>query len=109
MIELKSFEPNIEIQSVLAQAECLRDGWNLAFRIIPFRKIDLKQELDFFSGKVDQVEEQLWKKTCFECFFGMSEGTTYYEFNGSPSGHWNLFRFDSNHCHLIENKHTRPA
>jgi hypothetical protein len=39
--------------------------------------------------------DELWKSTCFECFFGVGGSDRYYEFNGSPSGDWALYGFDS--------------
>ncbi len=35
----------------------------------------------------------LWEKTCFELFFGVRNSDSYWEFNLSPSGHWNVYRF----------------
>jgi hypothetical protein len=35
----------------------------------------------------------LWEHSCFELFFRIPEEETYYEFNVSPSGHWNSFEF----------------
>ena len=40
------------------------------------------------AGRADE----LWKSTCFEAFVGRDEG--YLELNLSPSGEWNLYRFD---------------
>jgi hypothetical protein len=36
----------------------------------------------------------LWETTCFELFFGVPGEERYWEVNLSPSGEWNLFRFD---------------
>jgi hypothetical protein len=36
----------------------------------------------------------LWETTCFELFFGVPGEERYWEANLSPSGEWNLFRFD---------------
>lgn len=38
---------------------------------------------------------ELWEETCFECFLASPERPGYWEFNLSPAGHWNVFRFDS--------------
>lgn len=37
----------------------------------------------------------LWEETCFELFAGSTGTDRYWEFNLSPSGHWNVFRFES--------------
>jgi hypothetical protein len=36
----------------------------------------------------------LWEQTCFEFFLRSPRREGYWEFNLSPSGHWNVFRFD---------------
>jgi len=38
-------------------------------------------------------KNDLWKETCFECFFGVGHSKEYFEFNGSPSGDWALYAF----------------
>jgi hypothetical protein len=35
----------------------------------------------------------LWLETCFECFVGVKHSPCYWEFNLSPAGHWNVYRF----------------
>jgi len=37
--------------------------------------------------------EGLWRHTCFEAFCAVARGTTYYEFNFSPSAAWAAYRF----------------
>ena len=37
----------------------------------------------------------LWEDTCFEFFIAMKGSRGYWEFNLSPAGHWNVYRFDS--------------
>jgi hypothetical protein len=37
---------------------------------------------------------ELWKETCFEFFIAAPESPEYREFNLSPSGDWNVWRFD---------------
>ncbi len=36
----------------------------------------------------------LWEETCFEFFLGAHASERYWEFNLSPAGHWNIYRFD---------------
>ena len=38
--------------------------------------------------------DELWKTTCCEFFWQPIGGSTYYEFNLSPSGDWAAYRFD---------------
>jgi hypothetical protein len=39
-------------------------------------------------------KDELWTTTCFEFFLGLPESQRYWEFNLSPAGHWNVYRFD---------------
>lgn len=36
----------------------------------------------------------LWEETCFELFLAGKDSRCYWEFNLSPSGDWNVYRFD---------------
>jgi hypothetical protein len=36
----------------------------------------------------------LWEETCFEFFLGIWDTSKYWEFNLSPAGHWNIYRFE---------------
>ncbi|MBI4765767.1 MAG: DOMON-like domain-containing protein [Deltaproteobacteria bacterium] len=46
----------------------------------------------------------LWEDTCFEFFIGPRDSTRYWEFNLSPSGNWNVFRFETYRQGLFEEK-----
>lgn len=35
----------------------------------------------------------LWEETCFEFFLARKDSPRYWEFNLSPAGHWNAYRF----------------
>lgn len=37
----------------------------------------------------------LWEETCFEFFLALKNSDQYWEFNLSPAGHWNVYRFKS--------------
>jgi hypothetical protein len=39
-------------------------------------------------------KDRLWEETCFELFLGTADSARYLEFNLSPAGHWNVYRFD---------------
>ncbi|MEH2300465.1 MAG: DOMON-like domain-containing protein [Nostoc sp.] len=39
-------------------------------------------------------KHELWEDTCFELFVGIKDSARYWEFNLSPAGHWNVYRFD---------------
>lgn len=38
--------------------------------------------------------DELWRHTCFEAFLAPHGGEPYWELNVSPSGDWNVYRFD---------------
>ncbi|MGB3237995.1 MAG: DOMON-like domain-containing protein [Geitlerinemataceae cyanobacterium] len=39
-------------------------------------------------------QDELWRETCFEFFLGVENTSDYWEFNLSPSGHWNVYYFE---------------
>ena len=41
-----------------------------------------------------QRKNGLWNETCFEFFIAVRNSARYWEFNLSPAGHWNVYRFD---------------
>ncbi len=38
-------------------------------------------------------KNELWKESCFEFFVAARDSDPYWEFNLSPGGHWNVYRF----------------
>ncbi|MEW6109714.1 MAG: DOMON-like domain-containing protein [Nitrospirota bacterium] len=42
---------------------------------------------------VPERRNGLWEETCLEFFLGVKNSDQYWEFNLSPSGHWNVYRF----------------
>ena len=38
--------------------------------------------------------DNLWQTTCFEFFLTAIDSSCYWEFNLSPGGYWNIYRFD---------------
>ena len=40
-------------------------------------------------------KKSLWEETCFEVFLGVKNSPRYWEFNISPAGHWNVYRFNA--------------
>jgi hypothetical protein len=45
------------------------------------------------AAKVATRRKSLWKETCFEFFIAAGDADRYWEFNLSPAGHWNVYRF----------------
>jgi len=44
-------------------------------------------------AEIPSRKNNLWEETCFECFLGLINSEQYWEFNLSPAGHWNVYRF----------------
>ncbi len=44
---------------------------------------------------VFERKDRLWDDTCLEFFLGVKGSAEYREFNLSPAGHWNVYRFAS--------------
>ncbi|BDA75528.1 hypothetical protein RIVM261_031840 [Rivularia sp. IAM M-261] len=53
------------------------------------------QQVDIASPETPQRKNELWLDTCFEFFLGAENSPGYWEFNLSPAGHWNTYRFDN--------------
>ncbi|MEW6715178.1 MAG: DOMON-like domain-containing protein [Nitrospirota bacterium] len=44
-------------------------------------------------AEMPERRNNIWEETCFEFFLGLMDNDCYWEFNFSPSGHWNVYRF----------------
>ncbi len=55
---------------------------------------DLKEIVIPPPSKTPLRKHELWQDTCFEFFLGIKDSARYWEFNLSPTGHWNVYRFD---------------
>lgn len=45
------------------------------------------------AASLPKRQHHLWETTCFEFFLGIHNSPQYWEFNLSPSGNWNVYRF----------------
>jgi hypothetical protein len=45
------------------------------------------------AAEAPRRQDRLWEETCLELFLGTADSGEYWEFNLSPSGHWNVYRF----------------
>ncbi len=90
-MKLSPFTPvhDLTIEAVM---ESHAKGFRLKFEVSGAGVSDLV--FPDLNPKPSRADE-LWKTTCFECFFGVGGSDRYYEFNGSPSGNWALYGFDS--------------
>jgi len=55
---------------------------------------NLKEVIVAPPSDIPERKHELWKDTCFEFFLGIKDSERYWEFNLSPAGHWNVYRFD---------------
>ncbi|MEH1835942.1 MAG: DOMON-like domain-containing protein [Nostoc sp.] len=55
---------------------------------------DLKEIVIAQPYNAPSRKQELWEDTCFEFFLGIKNSQRYWEFNLSPVGHWNVYRFD---------------
>ncbi|RCJ19634.1 hypothetical protein A6770_05695 [Nostoc minutum NIES-26] len=84
---LSEFLPNLQIAGNIARhANTLTIHYTLSG--------DLKEVIIAPLSDTPARKHQLWKDTCFELFIGIKDSQRYWEFNLSPAGHWNVYRFD---------------
>ena len=55
---------------------------------------DIKEVVIAAPSNTPVRKNELWQETCFEFFLGIKNSEQYWEFNLSPAGHWNVYRFD---------------
>ncbi|MBN3960334.1 DOMON-like domain-containing protein [Nostoc sp. NMS8] len=55
---------------------------------------DLKEIAISSLSNAPSRKYELWEDTCFEFFLSIKDSQRYWEFNLSPAGHWNVYRFD---------------
>jgi hypothetical protein len=53
-------------------------------------------------AEIPARRQGLWEETCFEFFLGVKETPKYWEFNLSPAGDWNVYRFDGYRRGMVE-------
>jgi hypothetical protein len=81
--------PHAEIE-ITGQIERLDQQLSITFQLTgEIAKIAIALPDDHPSRR-----NELWQTTCFEFFLGLKNSPKYWEFNLSPAGHWNIYRFD---------------
>jgi len=60
-------------------------------------RFEVRGDLSMVAIPVDEEaprrKDRLWEETCLELFLGTEDSERYWEFNLSPSGNWNIYRF----------------
>jgi hypothetical protein len=54
------------------------------------------------AAEAPRRKDRLWEETCLELFLCTADSGEYWEFNLSPSGHWNVYRFASYRKGMME-------
>ena len=73
-----------------AEAQWCTGGLRLHYRLQgPLEQLVLAE-----PAPTPRRRDGLWQSTCFEAFVGVVGQAAYWELNLSPSGDWNLYRFD---------------
>jgi len=78
-----------------AQGCCSPAGLELRYRLIwtpANTTVRVPQRKSEVSGGPQRLDG-LWQHTCFEAFAGLLGSDSYWEYNLSPSGDWNVYRF----------------
>lgn len=57
-------------------------------------KGDIKDIAIALPADTPARKHELWQDTCLEFFLGIEKSDRYWEFNLSPSFHWNVYHFD---------------
>ncbi|MFZ2958078.1 MAG: DOMON-like domain-containing protein [Candidatus Ozemobacteraceae bacterium] len=71
--------------TIAREAQVLRIHYSL---IGPLTELEIEA-----PGIVQERQDKLWEKTCFEFFLGPRGSAQYWEFNLSPNGNWNAYHF----------------
>ncbi|MEW6426690.1 MAG: DOMON-like domain-containing protein [Thermodesulfobacteriota bacterium] len=77
--------------AVTLRGEIRRDRWLRVSFVLEgeLARLDLPH-----AAQLPLRQDELWRRSCFEVFFGPRRRASYWEVNRSPAGHWNVYRFD---------------
>ncbi|MEB3219472.1 MAG: DOMON-like domain-containing protein [Nostocales cyanobacterium 94392] len=87
---LQPFEPPKTDLQITGEIIRLNHTLTLNYALIgDLEQIEIPSVVD-----IPTRQDGLWETTCFEFFLGKYKSTHYWEFNLSPSGDWNVYRFE---------------
>lgn len=89
---LQPFTP-CDVPNLKIEGSCDRTGDILTINYVIYG--DLTQIIIPDPATIPTRKNELWQETCCEFFLGIPESPRYWEFNLSPAGHWNVYRFDN--------------
>ncbi|MEH2425204.1 MAG: DOMON-like domain-containing protein [Nostoc sp.] len=90
---LQPFPSTKSLPKLKIAGNIARNGNKLAIRYL--LKGDLKEIAIAPLSNTRSRKHELWKDTCFEFFVSIKDSLRYWEFNLSPAGYWNVYRFDA--------------
>ncbi len=80
--------PNLEVIGTIARRD--------PFLLIQYTLLGAVDQVVLpISDEAPARKANLWEQTCLEFFLSVRNSPSYWEFNLSPSGHWNIYQFDS--------------
>lgn len=84
----RTSSPNFKIDGKIAR---YNNRLHLNYSLIgELEPLEIPERVDRPTRK-----HELWQTTCFEFFLGLANAPTYWEFNLSPTGHWNVYQFEA--------------
>jgi len=113
---LVPFSPDAS-PTLLASAEFVWEEQNtleLSFSLRPPQSGQQLPKLEFMDAspgsslRSGQRLDGLWEHTCFEAFFAQPNQDRYWELNVSPTGDWNLYRFESYRTDGVHEQTPKP-
>ena len=97
MRRLTPFTPDPALEPLQLQAEACLEGTLLRLRYRVVGPLEVLAIPAPASGPPRRLDG-LWQGTCLEAFLAGRGCSNYWELNLSPSGDWNLYRFDAYRC-----------
>ncbi len=90
---LKPFPSTVPLPGIQISGSIERSG-NIIY--VNYEILGPVAELDLPAPAEQPARRNLlWEETCFELFLGIKKSDLYWEFNLSPAGHWNVYRFEA--------------
>lgn len=84
--DLNTYLPNLQVKVIILRKN---SNLNLKYQLFgDIEKIEIPE-----SVEIPTRQNNLWQTTCFELFLAVANKPTYWEFNFSPSGNWNVYSF----------------
>lgn len=79
--------PNLEVIGTIARRD--------PFLVIQYTLLGAVDQIVIpAQSEVPTRTTYLWEQTCLEFFLSIKNTPSYWEFNLSPAGHWNIYHFD---------------